>query len=174
MLDHQALVQEMKSLKRFALKLTQNSSDAEDLLQLTLLKSLEHGDSFEQGTNLFGWTSRILYNTFVSQYRRRVRYETQYDAQEYIDQQWEEGCQETEVELDQVLAAMGFLSEDHQRVLELVCIEGLPYATVAEVLAVPVGTVRSRLNRARQALQDVLQVQQSVQDSTMGDACLVA
>lgn len=165
MLNHQELIQEMNSLKRFALKLTRNNSDADELLQITLLKSLEHGDSFQRGTNLFGWTSRILYNTFVSQYRHRVRFETQYDPQIYIDQQVEEGREESIMELDRVLKAMDQLTEDHRQMLTLVCIEGLPYVDVAEKLNIPVGTVRSRLSRARVALQALLQMNGHQEDS---------
>jgi RNA polymerase sigma-70 factor, ECF subfamily len=174
MLNHQELVQEINSLKRFAMKLTRNRSDADDLLQTTLLKSLEHGDSFQRGTHVFGWTSRILYNTFVSQYRHRVRYETQLDPQDFIDQQEVAATQESSMELQLVLKAMASLSADHQEILQIVCIDGLEYADAADVLGIPVGTVRSRLSRARAALQDVLSVRTSAESSCKGEARLLA
>lgn len=174
MLTQQELVREINSLKRFALKLTRNRSDAEDLLQATLLKSLEHADSFQRGTHVFGWTSRILYNTFVSQYRQQVRFDTQHDPQIYIDQQSVDATQESSMDLCLVLKAMESLSAEHQDILQRVCIDGLPYADVAEQLGIPVGTVRSRLSRARAALQDVLQVKESAQISQSGEGRLVA
>lgn len=174
MLTPQELVREMNSLKRFAMKLTHNSSDADDLLQATLLKSLEHADSFQRGTHVFGWTSRILYNTFVSQYRQRVRFDTQHDPQAYIDQMSVEATQESSMELELVLKAMSTLSSEHQEILQRVCLDGLAYADVAVQLGIPVGTVRSRLSRARTALQDVLQVNTSALMSMSGEACLQA
>lgn len=174
MLTQQELVREMGSLKRFAMKLTRNSADADDLLQATLLKSLEHADSFQRGTHVFGWTSRILYNTFVSQYRHRVRFDSQVDPQIFIDQQSVEATQETSMDLCLVFKAMESLSAEHQEILQLVCIDGMAYADVAEFLDIPVGTVRSRLSRARAALQDVLQVNASARLAANGDAILVA
>ncbi|MEZ5511586.1 MAG: sigma-70 family RNA polymerase sigma factor [Gammaproteobacteria bacterium] len=174
MLTQQELVREMNSLKRFAMKLTRNSSDADDLLQATLLKSLEHADSFQRGTHVFGWTSRILYNTFVSQYRQRVRFDTQHDPQVYIDQMSVDATQENSMELALVLKAVSALSPEHQDILQRVCIDGLAYADVADELGVPVGTVRSRLSRARAALQDVLQVKTSALMSGSGEAFLQA
>ncbi len=164
MLNHQDLVQEINGLKRFALKLTRNSSEADDLLQTTLLKSLEHAHTFQPGTHLFGWTSRILYNTFVSHYRHRVRFESRFDPQETIDQMTVEPDQEASMELTLVYKAMQSLSTEHRDIIQLVCIEGMAYADVAAQLAIPVGTVRSRLARARLALRDVLQV---MEDGTL-------
>lgn len=152
MFSHHELVREMPNLRRFAIKLTRNNCDADDLLQSTMLKSLESRRSFERGTNLFGWTSRIMYNAFVSHYRRSVRFDTQFDPQHYIDQETVEPDQEIKVELDAVLGAMKQLSDDHREILAQVCVEGRRYAEVSELLQLPVGTVRSRLSRAREAL----------------------
>lgn len=174
MLNHQELVQEINSLKRFALKLTRNHSDADDLLQTTLLKSLEHRASFQRGTHVFGWTSRILYNTFVSQYRHRVRFECPLDPQVFIDQQEVGAAQESSMELCLVLRALKSLSAEHQEILQMACIDGLAYAEVAELLDIPVGTVRSRLSRARAALQDALNISASALDSRVGEGRLVA
>lgn len=174
MLTQQELVREMNSLKRFAMKLTRNSSDADDLLQTTLLKSLEHADSFERGTHVFGWTSRILYNTFVSQYRQRVRFDTLHDPQVYIDQQSVEAPQESSMDLCLVLKAMKSLSPEHREMLQLVCLDGMAYTDVAEQLDIAVGTVRSRLFRARASLQDMLLVKTSTIMTANGGACLVA
>lgn len=158
MFTHAELLKETPSLNKFAYKLTRNRDDAEDLLQATIVTALEKQEQFEQGTNLFSWTSRIMFNAFVSNYRHNSRFETQYDPQWYIDQESVEATQENEAELSLVFDAMLSLSEDHREILILVCIDGMRYAEVADKLQIPVGTVRSRLSRAREGLQDLLNV----------------
>src|SRR5262245_20255880 len=158
MFNHSELLKETPSLNKFAYKLTRNRDDAEDLVQATIVTALEKQQQFEQGTNLFSWTSRIMFNTFVSNYRHNSRFETQYDPQWYIDQESVEATQENEAELGLVFDAMLSWPEDHREILMLVCIDGMRYAEVAEKLHIPVGTVRSRLSRAREGLQELLNV----------------
>lgn len=156
MFTHAELLKETPSLSKFAYKLTRNRDDAEDLLQATIVTALEKQEQFTQGTNLFSWTSRIMFNSFVSNYRHNSRFETQYDPQSYIDQEYIDATQESETELSQVFDAMLSLSEDHRQILIMVCIDGMRYEEVASKLQIPVGTVRSRLSRAREGLQDRL------------------
>jgi RNA polymerase sigma-70 factor (ECF subfamily) len=158
MFNHSELLKETSSLGKFAYKLTRNRDDAEDLLQATIVTALEKQAQFEQGTNLFSWTSRIMFNAFVSNYRHNSRFETQYDPQWYIDQESVDATQENDAELSLVFDAMLSLSEDHREILMLVCIDGMRYAEVADKLQIPVGTVRSRLSRAREGLQELLNV----------------
>lgn len=150
------LMNEVDGLKRFALKLTRNMSDAEDLTQSTVLRALEKKELFEDGTNLFGWTSKIMYNIFVSNYRRKTKFETQYDPDSYIENESVAASQDAEMELKQVSKAMESLSQDHREILIMVCVKGMQYAEVSELLQIPVGTVRSRLSRAREALESTL------------------
>lgn len=77
------LVIEMPKLRKFASKLTRNNSEADDLLQSTLLRALEKVNYFETGTDLFKWSSKIMYNIFVTDYRRKVKFETQYDPESH-------------------------------------------------------------------------------------------
>jgi RNA polymerase sigma-70 factor (ECF subfamily) len=158
MFSHAELLKQTSSLNKFAYKLTRNRDDAEDLLQSTIVTALEKQQQFEQGTNLFSWTSRIMFNAFVSNYRHNSRFETQYDPQWYIDQECVDATQENDAELSLVFDAMLSLSEDHREILILVCIDGMRYAEVAEKLQIPVGTVRSRLSRAREGLQELLNI----------------
>jgi RNA polymerase sigma-70 factor (ECF subfamily) len=158
MFTHDELLKESSSLSKFAYKLTRNRDDADDLLQSTLVTALDKQNQFEQGTNLFSWTSRIMFNAFVSSYRHNCRFETQYDPQWYIDQQSVEATQESEAELSLVFDAIMSLSEDHREILRMVCIDGMQYNEVAEKLLIPVGTVRSRLSRAREGLQERLNI----------------
>lgn len=152
MFNNQDLINESEKLQKFAYKLTQNKSDADDLLQSTLLRAIEKKHLFQEGTNLFSWSSKIMYNMFVSAYRRRTKFETQYDPENYIERESVTASQDTKMELNDVKNAMNSISEDHHEILTLVCVRGMQYAEVSEALQIPVGTVRSRLSRAREAL----------------------
>lgn len=154
--NHEALVAELPKLERFARKLCRNEHDAEDLLQATVLKALEKKDMFESGSNLFSWTSKIMYNDFVSGYRRRVKFETQYDCSDYIANQSVKAHQDDIFALGEINEAMQELSEEHRTILIYVCVKGMKYQEVSEMLQLPVGTVRSRLSRAREQLQAIL------------------
>lgn len=156
MFTHSALLEETPALKRFAYKLTQNIADAEDLLQSTLLRALEKKHLFNAGTNLFSWTSRIMYNMFVTGYRRKVKFESQYDPEPVIGLQKVDASQELHVELREVDVAMKKLTKQHREILVMVCALGIPYEEVAYKLDIPVGTVRSRLSRARSTLMSVM------------------
>jgi len=163
MFDQKALVSEMANLQRFALRLTRNTSDAEDLVQATMLRALEKSDYFEEGTNLFSWTSKIMFNIFASQYRRKKKFETQYDPVPYIDAASVQPQQEAIADLAKVRETMKLLSKEHREMLTLVCIRGMRYEEVSELLQIPVGTVRSRLSRARKQLADMLESREPLQ-----------
>jgi RNA polymerase sigma-70 factor (ECF subfamily) len=156
MFEKEEIVSEVASLRKFALRLTKNGSDAEDLVQATVVRALEKSDYFQDGTNLFSWSSKIMFNLFVSQYRHRNKFETQYDSTPYLEQMVTGPAQEACTDLAIVKESMKKLNREHREILGLVCVQGMRYEEVAEQLKVPVGTVRSRLSRARQQLQDLL------------------
>ncbi len=153
---HEALIDEMDKLQKFSMKLCRNTHDAEDLLQATVLKALEKKDMFKEGTNLFSWISKIMYNDFVSGYRRKVKFETQYDCEDFLMNQSSDPQQDNISELAQVNEAMSLLSDEHRTILVCVCVKGMKYQEVSEMLSIPVGTVRSRLSRAREQLKDAM------------------
>ena len=153
MFDNQQLTQEMPRLEKFALRLARNKSDADDLVQSTLLRAIEKKHLFQDNTDLFKWTSKMMYNLFVSGYRRKVKFETQYDPENYLEKQSIAAPQDKQVEFLKVKEVMSSLSAEHREVLVMICIQGMRYQDVAEMLDVPVGTVRSRLSRAREQLQ---------------------
>ncbi len=157
MFDNNDLMEQQSRLEKFAYKLTRNSADAEDLLQSTLLRAIEKKHLFQEGTNLFSWSSKIMYNMFVSGYRRKVKFESQYDPESHIQNMSVEEAQNTKMEFKDVDRAMTNLSIEHYEILKLVCIQGKQYAEVAKEIGIPVGTVRSRLSRAREALQIALE-----------------
>jgi len=150
------LVSEMGKLRGFALRLTDQPSDAEDLLQASLLKAIEKQDTFRPGSNVFAWCSKIMYNTFVSAYRRRKKHESQYDPEPIIASQASPDRHFDSRWCAEVGEAMEELSPHHRSVLHGVCVEGKQYQEMARKLDIPVGTVRSRLNRARQELEKSL------------------
>ena len=157
MFNPSALTVEAPKLQKFALRLTRSKHDADDLVQATMLRALEKNALFEDGTDLFKWTARMMFNLFVSQYRRKTKFESQYDPENHINNQSVEANQEKVMDLKIVNTAMGRLSHEHRQILVMVCIQGLQYEEAAAELGMPVGTVRSRLNRARNALQQELQ-----------------
>lgn len=151
------LMNEAEKLEKFAYKLTKTKHDAEDLLQSTLLKSIEKKHMFNEGTNLFSWTSKIMYNMFVSSYRRKTKFETQYDPESYIERESIEASQDVQMEMQDVNNAMNTLPEGHKDILVMVCVKGMAYEEVAKTLNIPIGTVRSRLSRARNGLQAAME-----------------
>ena len=157
MFDNQELTTEMSGLRNFARRLTRNNHDAEDLLQYTLLRAIEKKHLFQENTDLFKWTSKIMYNQFVSGYRRRAKYETKFDPESYLETESIDPPQDKQIELNTVNEAMRELSHEHQEILILICVQGLSYQEVSDLLNIAIGTVRSRLSRARENLQQRLE-----------------
>ncbi len=155
------LVIEMPKLRKFAGKLTRNATEAEDLLQSTLLRALEKKNYYETGTNLFKWSSKIMYNIFVTEYRRKTKFETQYDPSFHIENRSVEADQHTKLEVKVLARAMEQMSAEHKEILVMVCVKGMQYQEVADILSIPVGTVRSRLSRARNQLIALMEGPQS-------------
>jgi RNA polymerase sigma-70 factor, ECF subfamily len=159
----------LDALYSHALHLTRSASDAEDLVQETCLKAFRSYDQFERGTNFRAWLFRIQFNTFVNRYRRATR---EHAINESLS--WEpsgdavmgRGAMQALVDPDSealrpVLAkeienAMDTLPEDYRLIILLADVEELSYKEIAQVLGCPIGTVMSRLHRARRMLQKEL------------------
>ncbi len=151
------------SLHNLARYLTGDATDAEDLVQETYARALQGAAQFRPGTNLKAWLFRILRNTFISLYRRQRKNPT-VGGLDVVDQlangSAEEGWFMNDIELDrlqrvvaeEIEAALLALAEDARTVI-LLDLEGLTETEVADVLGCPVGTVKSRLSRARAALR---------------------
>ncbi len=146
----------LDALFNFALHLTKNPANADDLVQETYLRAFRFAHRFEPGTHLRAWLFQILRNTFLTFYRRESR------QLAVMVKETENGPQETwEVEAPAVSVstaldierALGDLSEEFRTVLLLADLEGFALAEIAQIMDTPVGTVKSRLFRARRLLR---------------------
>lgn len=148
------LVALLPRLRRFARARTQTTEEADDLVQMTCERAWRARDQWEPGTRLDSWMFRIMVNLRIDLIRAAASHGVADggDALDYVaDSTW--GRQvEASVRLEQVVKTMQLLPEPMREILALVTIEGLSYKEAADVLQVPVGTVMSRLARARSAL----------------------
>jgi RNA polymerase sigma-70 factor (ECF subfamily) len=158
----------LDSLYGTALRLTRRPADAEDLVQDTYLKAFRSASQFQRGTNLKAWLFTILHNTFRNMLRHDGRNPVDVDS-EYVEQAPAYGPTEhspeellTRATLDADLqAALDGLPDAFRQAVWLRDVEELSYAEIAQVLAVPIGTVMSRISRGRRALYERLQVERS-------------
>lgn len=158
----------MDALYRTALRLTRNPLDAEDLVQEVYLRGFRFLEKFEQGTNFKAWIFRILTNTFINEYRKKARTPQHVEFEERTENVASEAAAEqrftapnelqdhTQLFGDEVNAALQTLSEDFRLVIILCDIEEFAYKEIAKILGIPMGTVMSRLSRARAQLQKQL------------------
>jgi RNA polymerase sigma-70 factor, ECF subfamily len=154
----------LDALYRVALRLTGDPSQAEDLVQDTMLKAYRAWRQYRPGTNAKGWLLTILRNTFINDYRRRKLEPVAMDLEAVephalfrdVEQSDPEGAFFSKIVDEKVLEAIDALAPEFREVLVLSDIEGMRYAEIAETLQVPVGTVKSRLFRARRQLQAAL------------------
>jgi RNA polymerase sigma-70 factor (ECF subfamily) len=158
------LLPQLDSLYRLALRLTTDPSRAEDLVQDTVLKAFRSWQSFQPGTSIRSWLFTILRNTFINDYRRRKREPIAMDLEvaepmatfRAPEDEDPEGTYFNQIVDAKVLEAIDALPEDFREVLVLSDVENMSYAEIAKMLNLPVGTVKSRLFRARRQLQKVL------------------
>ncbi len=161
--EHEALVH-LDTLFNVALRLTGNASDAEDLVQDTVAKAYRAWDKYEPGTNCRAWLVTILRNTFINQFRRESRRpsQVQFDSVEDINvfetvqEKDPEGSFYRSIVDDEVKRAIQDLPEEFRIPVVLSDVEGMSYAEIAQILELPVGTVKSRLFRGRRRLQQRL------------------
>lgn len=163
------VLEHLDMLYAVALKLTRNTSDAQDLTQNTAVKALRFHNKFQQGTYIKAWLLTILRNTFINEYRRRSRrpsfveltgLETQPDSSLKSDTS-PEAPQTDPVELmelleDEVKMAIESLPEDFRKAVIMADLEDYSYKEIADVMGCPLGTVMSRLYRGRKLLREKL------------------
>jgi len=158
----------INSMYNFAFRLTMDEDDANDLVQDTYLKAFRFINSFQKGTNAKAWLFRILKNSFINDYRKKSKEPAKVDYQEvetFYNSEDAEADNITpdlrseslsEMIGDEVANALNSLAVDFRTVIILCDIEGFTYEEMAKILDIPIGTVRSRLHRARNLLKDKL------------------
>jgi len=157
----------LSPLYNFAYRLTLDEDDANDLVQDTFLKAYRFFDSYEQGTNAKAWLFRILKNSFINDYRKKSKEPNKVDYQEVEAYYNSEDVNEPitsdlrvdsvrDLIGDEVASALNSLDVDFRTIIVLCDIEGFSYEEMAKILDIPIGTVRSRLHRARTILKENL------------------
>ena len=148
--------QEIPRLRRYARALTHATDRADDLVQDTLVRALAKLHLWQPGTDLRAWLFTIMHHQYVNTVRREARERTTVDI-EHVSSTLAATTDPTVrrqlLELDRALAR---LPTEQREVVLLVGLEGMPYESVAEILGVPIGTVRSRLSRGRERLRELL------------------
>ena len=166
-LFEQEALPHMNALYSFAVRLCRDRDDASDLLQETFLKGYRFFDKFESGTNCKAWLFRILKNTYINQYRKdkkepdTIEYDT---IEEFYDLIRSESTESTDLQKrifdnlldDENSIALDSLPESFRTAIILCDLEGMTYDEISEILECPIGTVRSRLHRARNILASKL------------------
>lgn len=157
----------MEALKTFAYHLTYNDAEAEDLVQETYLKAHKFIDRYISGTNAKAWLFKILKNAYINEYRKKVKAPRKVDYEDIVsyhnsDDPKNQGYLDLREELfkdrmgDEVTLALNSLPLEFRTVVLLCDIEGFTYQEISKIIDVPLGTVRSRLFRARNLLKDFL------------------
>lgn len=163
------MIPHLEAMYNFAFRLTLDEDDAKDLVQDTYLKAFRFINSFEKGTNAKAWLFRILKNSFINDFRKKSKQPSKVDYQEvetfYNSEEFDKEIEattdlrsETVQDLigDEVASAINSLDVDFRIAIILCDIEGFTYEEMAKILDIPIGTVRSRLHRARGLLKEKL------------------
>lgn len=155
------------SMYNFAYRLTFDEDDAKDLVQDTYLKAFRFINSFERGTNAKAWLFRILKNSFINEFRKKSKQPSKVDYNEVeqyynSDDAGESITTDLRVETvqhmigDEISGALNSIPVDFRTVIILSDLEGFTYEEMSKILDIPIGTVRSRLHRARNMLKEKL------------------
>lgn len=161
------LLPHINALKTFAFHLTYNDSDAEDLVQETYLKAYRFIDKYIVGTNAKAWLFKILKNAYINEYRKKSKQPTKVDFEEIVnyhdtDDNSRTNYSDLREEIfenimgDEVTTAINALPIDFRTVILLCDVERFTYEEISKIIDVPIGTVRSRLFRARNMLKEKL------------------
>lgn len=157
----------ISSMYNFAYRITFDEDDAKDLVQETYFKAFRFIDSFKEGTNAKAWLFRILKNSFINEFRKKSKepakvdyqeVETYYNSDDVNEEMTTDLRTETlrDVIGDEISIALNALAVDFRIVIILCDLEGFTYEEMSKILDIPIGTVRSRLHRARNLLRERL------------------
>lgn len=160
----QEILPHLDILYNFALRLTTDPIDAEDLVQDTIVKAFRFFNSYEKGTNAKAWLYRILKNSYINNYRRKSKRPQEVDFDDvapFYESIRAERTNTSDLEQkmfdelmdDDITTALQTLPEDFRTVVMLCDVDGFTYEEIANMLDVPIGTIRSRLHRGRNLLK---------------------
>ena len=155
---HDDLLAAIPSLRAFGLSLTARGDRADDLVQETLMKAWKYHDSFTAGTNMKAWLYTILRNEFYTQLRKRKREVEDADGV-YSSKVAVHAEQDGHLDMADFTIALAKLPEDQREAIVLVGASGFSYEEAAEICGCAVGTIKSRVNRARNRLTELLQIE---------------
>jgi RNA polymerase sigma-70 factor (ECF subfamily) len=150
------LERHIPAMRRFAWSLTRDRDKADDLVQEALLRAVSRWAQLRNPGSVRPWLLQILYNAFRAELRRRHGEELSMPSDTDAQHPAAIGHPEDKILLRSALGALARLPEDQRAVLELVAIEGLSYEEVSRIVDVPLGTVMSRLSRARETLRELM------------------
>ncbi len=154
----QGFIAAIPNLRAFAVSLCGNLERADDLVQETMLKAFKHIDTFEEGTNLKAWLFTILRNTYFSE-RRRLKREVEDADGVHAARVAVHPQQHGHIDMCELQDAMKLLKDDQREALILVCAAGLSYEEAATISGCAVGTIKSRVNRARAKLSEIMGIE---------------
>lgn len=148
------IVGQLETLRRYARSLMRNADEAEDLVHDALVRAYEHESSFRRGANIRNWLLSIVHNTHIDRIRRARSQTRRVEAAAQVTEQAAPADQDHAVRLRQVREAFFALPEEQREALHLVAMEDLSYQEAADALGIPVGTLMSRISRAREKLRN--------------------
>jgi len=160
----QLLETEIPRLRRYARALTRDASRADDLVQNCLLRAVAKQHLWQPGTDLRAWLFTILHNQNVNDVRRSVREGVPVSVEDVAPVLTATADVEASLQLRDLDRAIASLPEEQRQVILLVGLEGMRYEEVADVLGIPIGTVRSRLSRGRDMLRELMDIKDTSAD----------
>lgn len=152
-----ALVAQLPALRRYAMALVGNAALADDLVQDCIERALGQEAQLREAERLAGWLRRILYHLYIDEIRRNRRRGREQDINELADRLELSAPAPDNSAMKEFVQAVNRLSAEHRQILLLVSVEELSYREIADELEIPLGTVMSRLARARERLRDLMQ-----------------
>jgi RNA polymerase sigma-70 factor, ECF subfamily len=167
------LLAAIPSLRAFGLSLTARGDRADDLVQETLMKAWKYHESFTAGTNMKAWLYTILRNEFYTQLRNRKREVEDADGL-YSNKVAVHAEQDGHLEMVDLTVALSKLPEDQREAIILVGASGFSYEEAAKICGCAVGTIKSRVNRARNKLTELLELDGSAKERSSADQPMLA
>jgi RNA polymerase sigma-70 factor (ECF subfamily) len=166
---HRLIEGEIPRLRRYARALTRSADRADDLVQETLMRAIAKAHLWQTGTDIRAWLFTIMHNQHVNMVRRAMRDGANVDIEQLSSALVATTDPTASRQLRELENALSRLRNEHREVILLVGLEGVPYEAAAQILDVPVGTVRSRLSRGRDELRVLLDMPKRGQDASESD-----